>query len=307
MNPENPDYPSGIESITLDVAGFQIAALRCKSEQTNNKAVKRMLCVHGWLDNAASFVPLMQVLDDVDMVAIDLPGHGRSDHLGPAGNYSLAETALLIPQVADALGWQNCHLMGHSLGGNLSILAIVAAPEKFTSLVLIESTGPLTEPPESISKRLEKAATDRKAKDKYKSRVFSDTETAVASRLAAARMSHDAAQLVVERQLKPTKVSKEAGNNSDGYLWRFDPRLRLTTPIYLTEEQVRALLATVMQPALAVVADDGYLSARDETAPRLALLQKGQVASVPGNHHMHMDDPLPSGSAISTHLARFDP
>jgi len=66
------------------------------------------------------------------------------------------------------------------------------------------------------------------------------------------------------------------------------------------------LLSAVAQPALAVVANDGFLSDREESASRLALLQKGKIENVPGNHHMHMDDPAFSGSAISAHLDKFD-
>jgi len=297
MNPDNPNYPSAIESFTIDAAGFKLGALRRSAEQTGNKPLRRLLCVHGWLDNAASFVPLMQELGDVDLVAIDLPGHGWSDHLGAGGDYSLADMALLLPRVVDALGWQNCHLVGHSLGGNLALLSVVAAPEQFKSLILLESAGPLTDKPESLPKRLAKAAADRAEPDKYKSRLFKNTATAVASRLAAARMSDDAAELVVERQLQPAVVNEESG-----FLWRFDPRLRLTSPVYMMEEQVRTLLSAVIQPALAVVADSGFLSAREESAVRLALLNRGVVVNVPGNHHMHMDDPASSAAAILQHL-----
>lgn len=299
MNPDKPNYPLGIESLTIDAGGFKLGALRCTPEQDANAAT-RLLCVHGWLDNAASFVPLMQELNDIDLVAIDLPGHGWSDHLGAGGDYSLAATALLMPRIVDALGWQNCHLVGHSLGGNTSLLSVVAAPEQFESLVLLESAGPLTETPETMHKRLKKAAADRVQADKYQSRLIKDTKTAVASRLAAVRMSNDAAQLIIERQLLPIDAGKEAG-----YLWRFDPRLRLASPIYMMEEQVRALFAAVTQPTLSVVADDGFLAGRDETASRLALLNNGHIAKVPGNHHMHMDDPAPSASAIRQHLDKI--
>ena len=40
----------------------------------------KVMCLHGWLDNAASFVPLAPYLKDFDLLAIDLAGHGLSSH-----------------------------------------------------------------------------------------------------------------------------------------------------------------------------------------------------------------------------------
>ena len=44
----------------------------------------RLLCVHGWLDNAASFVPLLQAMPEQDAIAVDWAGHGKSK---PRGAY----------------------------------------------------------------------------------------------------------------------------------------------------------------------------------------------------------------------------
>ena len=41
---------------------------------------KPVLALHGWLDNAASFTPLAPRLKNVRLIAVDLAGHGRSQH-----------------------------------------------------------------------------------------------------------------------------------------------------------------------------------------------------------------------------------
>ena len=62
----------------LDVPMGRIAGLR-----QGEAGQPRVLALHGWLDNAASFLPLAAHLDGVELVAPDLPGHGRSAHLPP--------------------------------------------------------------------------------------------------------------------------------------------------------------------------------------------------------------------------------
>ncbi len=49
-----------------------------------------VLGVHGWQDNANSFLGLVPFLPkDVRFVAIDLPGHGFSSHLPVGATYSI--------------------------------------------------------------------------------------------------------------------------------------------------------------------------------------------------------------------------
>ena len=63
----------------------------------------RVLALHGWLDNAASFVPLAPELPGLDLVAPHLPGHGASDHLPPGTDYSFAGAVHAVLDIADAL------------------------------------------------------------------------------------------------------------------------------------------------------------------------------------------------------------
>ena len=76
----------------------------------------KVLALHGWLDNAASFVPLAEHLHGIDLVAIDQPGHGRSAHLPPGTDYSFVGAMNAVLDVADALGWERFALLGHSMG-----------------------------------------------------------------------------------------------------------------------------------------------------------------------------------------------
>lgn len=294
MHPDAPVYPASITTQTIDVAGFTLTALKRSAQ--NHQAQTRVLCVHGWLDNAASFIPLMPYVENAEIVAIDLPGHGHSSSLGAAGEFNFVEVALLIPRIIDALGWQTCHLLGHSLGGNLALVASASAPDRITSLMLLEAAGPPTEVAEELPERLKKALKHREHPEKFHPRCFEKTADAVASRLAAARMSSASAELIVERQLR---------SSEDGYTWRFDSRFRHASSLYLAEEQVSALLRSVSAPTLAVLADNGLLKSLPQMQERLKLLPDVSIEHVAGNHHMHMDDPQPTAQLIQAHVSRF--
>jgi len=286
MPAQDPKIHSTVVSIAHNI---DIAAIRqCEPEQAHST---RVLCLHGWLDNANSFVPMMPFLPDMDLVAVDLPGHGHSSHL--KGPYNVLDVALRCLEIADALEWETFHLIGHSLGGTLALMLSTAAPSRVTSITSIESIGPLTEPTERFATRLQKAADDRSHPQRYASRTFEHLEAAVESRLKAAKMDRLSAELIIRRQINDT---------TEGLKWRFDPALRNTSLSYLEESQVEAALAAITCPAHVVIARDGYIVKRDETAARLGCLANLTITELPGHHHLHMDTPEPIAAAINQFL-----
>ena len=116
-----------------------------------------ILALHGWLDNAASFAQLAPLLADADVVAIDLPGHGYSDHRPPGTRYHFID---YIPAVLDAmneLGWPNCVLIGHSLGAAIASFTAATEPDRVRGLFLIDGLGPSSEKPHSAPGRLQRS------------------------------------------------------------------------------------------------------------------------------------------------------
>lgn len=253
--------------------------------------VPRILCLHGWLDNAASFLPLMEHLPEADIVAIDFPGSGRSEWL--EGGYSLADIAYRVRGVADALGWSNYHLAGHSLGGGIASILAVAEPQAVSSLIMLDSVGALSEEADGLPGRLQRAFSERRDIGRYASRIFADKEAAVAARLKAARMAPESARLIVERQTTAT---------GEGWQWSFDPEWRLPSFHYFNEAQIRAILSAVEVPTLTLLADDGFPASREETEERLACLHFNKTFWLPGHHHTHMDAPAPAAVAIRKFL-----
>ena len=87
-----------MRDFTLDSARGRFAGLR-----NDNAGAPPLLALHGWLDNAASFIPLMPHLRAFDMVALDLPGHGASAGYSGQGNDGLAGLVSGSPCLAQGL------------------------------------------------------------------------------------------------------------------------------------------------------------------------------------------------------------
>ncbi|MGD9954995.1 MAG: alpha/beta fold hydrolase, partial [Candidatus Nanopelagicales bacterium] len=73
------------------------------------------------------------------VVAVDLLGHGGSD-VGN-GDFSLGANASAIRDLLQHLGHERIHLVGHSLGGGVSLQLAYQYPHLLESLTLISSGG----------------------------------------------------------------------------------------------------------------------------------------------------------------------
>jgi pimeloyl-ACP methyl ester carboxylesterase len=294
-----------LREFALDLPSGRIAGLR-GGEVDRGPQAPRVIALHGWLDNAASFVPLAAHLHGIELVAPDLPGHGRSAHLAPGADYSFAAAVNSVLDIADALGWERFSLLGHSMGAGISSLVAASCPERVQRLVAIEALGALAEAPERTAARLREAVAATRALRGKRLRVFPDIALAVRARMqgvTGSSLSEGAARLLVERGLAPVQAQHDGA--AQGYAWSSDPRLTLPTMMRLTEAQVRDLVRGIECPTRVIHADppQPYLP-EPLRSERAALLPQGELVVMPGGHHLHMERPAEVAAAIGDFLAR---
>jgi pimeloyl-ACP methyl ester carboxylesterase len=74
---------------------------------------------------------------DHRVIAVELLGHGGSEK--PDGGYSIGNQAKLVAQALARLGVRDAELVGHSLGGPVSVALAEQSPRLVDRLVLIDS------------------------------------------------------------------------------------------------------------------------------------------------------------------------
>jgi pimeloyl-ACP methyl ester carboxylesterase len=252
--------------------------------QWGDASAPPLLALHGWLDNAASFTRLAPLLAARRrVIALDLPGHGRSVHLPErALRYHVVDAVDHMLDAADALGLARFDLLGHSLGAGIASLLAAAAPARIERLLLIEGLGVLADDGAHTLQRWRDAHAHRTV-GRRPARVFASLDTAVAARVAAGGLDADAARPIVARNLREV---------DGGFAWRSDPRLRLATPVRIEETQVRSLLAGIDAPTLLLLAEPAtpYLPTAMMEA-RAACVADIHVQRIAGLHHLHITNP----------------
>jgi pimeloyl-ACP methyl ester carboxylesterase len=266
------------------------AGIILRGKRTRGGGGPPTLCLHGVLDNCASFDALSHYLGDLDLIAIDLPGHGFSDPIpSPICNY--LEYASCVLELAHAQGWQRFQLIGHSLGGAVSSLVAGIHPDKVERLVLIDAIGPLSAEPAPTVSAIARYLNIYLQGDRHP--IYRNRIQAVKARVQLADILLETAEVLVERDLKEVP---------GGYSWRHDVRLNRGLTTTLGENQVLAFLSNISAPTLLVTAErtalrENYYPRRINSVPQLRQL------TLPGGHHLHMENPEPVAKATRDFLA----
>ncbi len=98
-----------------------------------------MLCVHGGAAHAHWFDSVAPLLNDgYHVMALDLRGHGDSDWAS-VEHYTHQDYVDDIAQVIETLNLRDVVLVGHSMGGIMSLLYAATHPGHISNLIIVDS------------------------------------------------------------------------------------------------------------------------------------------------------------------------
>ncbi len=290
------------ENMQVEALSYQLDDLTLAALAFGNEEDKPVLCLHGYLDNAASFLPLMQQvalettpqaesLCNRRIIAVDWPGHGKSEHRSHGAHYHFFDYVSDLVALFNHNNWQSIDIIAHSMGAMVATAFAAAFPEKVKSLTLIDSLGFIYAPAEQATSQLRQGILSRSKKIKP-SREFTE-DTAVKARLAVCDLQVQHAKMIVQRSLvsiDPSQIaSKHSSESAQLFRWRTDPRLRTISPYRLTLEQGLQLHRDIKCPVQLVYGDKGI----DMVVKGLSLYSSSltdfTAIKLAGGHHVHME------------------
>jgi len=99
-----------------------------------------LVLVHGFGGDLNNWMFNQPVLSEGhDVLALDLPGHGRSSKEVGAADMAVLTGAL--EDFLNAVGVARAHLVGHSMGGVLALQMAMQSPERVAGLILLAPAG----------------------------------------------------------------------------------------------------------------------------------------------------------------------
>jgi pimeloyl-ACP methyl ester carboxylesterase len=280
------------ESASAVERRFALPGLTLAASEWGEPGGVPLLAAHGWLDSAASFDRLAPLLPGTHLVALDLAGHGLSDFRSPDSGYNLWQDVGDLLEVADALGWRQFNLLGHSRGGAIATLFAATFPERVVKLVLIDGGLPFPGEVEDAPAELAKALTERRSV--RPGRVFPDKGSAIAERARGfSTISIAAAEVLARRGLEAV---------AGGFQWHADPRLKATSELKLTPAHVQAFVRRVAAPVLLFMPEDSPFKDMPIYRAALPTFANLDIVRPPGGHHLHLEG---GEVAIAARMRRF--
>lgn len=266
---------------------FVSQRLRLHYVDWGNEEAPTVVLVHGGKDHARNWDHVAKSLRDrFHVVAPDLRGHGDSAW-AIGGTYAIWDFVLDLAQLIEALGPRPVTLVGHSLGGAVTLHYSGTFPERVERLVAIEGMGP---PPKMQKEMAATPAHERIQRWVGSMRGFAARTPRRYGSIdeAASRMQEANPHLTTELARHLT-VHGVARNEDGTFSWKFDNYVRAFAPARFHPEDTQSLWARIECPVLLMRGTESW--ARDpEKDGRMSAFQDARLVNIEkAGHWVHHD------------------
>ncbi len=270
--------------------------LRLHYVDWGNEQAPPMLLIHGGRDHCRNWDWVAEALrHDYHIIAPDLRGHGDSQWL-LGGSYDQVDYVYDIAQLLHQRQHTPVTIIGHSLGGSISLLYSGLYPETVVRLVSIEGMGPplsffeerINQPPER--RLLDWIGDLRQIAGRIPRRYQSLEE-------AHERMQAENPHLT-ESQARHLTIHGSNQNEDGTYSWKFDNYVRAFPPIGLPQEEQQALYSRITCPTLLFHGQESWASDPSEDG-RMKHFRNVRAASLKDAGHWVHHDQLDEFLAIT--------
>jgi pimeloyl-ACP methyl ester carboxylesterase len=232
-----------------------------------------VVLTHGFSATSQMYAATVPALaTDHTVVALDLPGHGRSEVSADPADYSVATFVAAMLGSLDDVGAERAVFVGHSLGGYLSLELALAHPDRVRGLVLYD-TGP--------------GYRNDQARDGWNRMATSYAEQLEAKGLGGLPGGEELAASAHSSATGLAIAARQVLTQRDGH--------------------VMEGLATITVPTLVIVGerDDPFLKGSHHMADKIP---NATIAVIPGaGHAPSVSHPDAFNTVLRTYLERLDP
>jgi pimeloyl-ACP methyl ester carboxylesterase len=256
-----------------------------------------LVLVHGFLDLAFSWTSLVAELyrhatRPLWIIAPDCRGHGDSGWVSAGGYYHFPDYVLDLDYVVQSLGVKPFKLIGHSMGGTISLLYAGAFPESINRLVLIEGVGPVGMNFADAPIRMKQWIDEIRQRGRNHFREYSSVE-AGARQL---RQTNPRLQEAFARALAQAAMRQAPGGK---WVWKFDPLHRTTSPQPFYTAQAVEFLRRIACPVLIVDGQQSRQTSRSDKKARYDIIADHRKIIIEDAGHMvHQDNPTALAQAL---------
>jgi len=246
-----------------------------------------LLLVHGGRDHCRNWDWVAQRLrNDWHIIAPDLRGHGDSEWI-KGGVYTMSDYVCDIAQLVHQLELKPLTIIGHSLGGAITLRYTGLFPETVVKAVAIEGLG---SSPDKIAERAKIPTHERIVKWMAEMR---DLSGRIPRRYATFEEAVDRMQ-AANPHLSPERAEHLTvhgmNRNEDGtWSWKFDNYVRADRPTGLDPNETYALWARITCPTLLVRGMESWASDPEKDG-RAKHFRNARVANIANaGHWVHHD------------------